>query len=147
VIPVTASPLTLPTPRRPAPDIPVGPRVWAVLQRLIAGVALCALLAGCSGSPGPTAVERSICKTVRAQLDALPKEEPLSPYAASESKQLLKGATSSQSTVVFVRISFVHELIRSNDPTFQRLGAALQRGVGTANPVRQLDARCSALGL
>jgi hypothetical protein len=118
-----------------------------VLRRLIAGAALWALLAGCSGSPGPTAAERSICKIVRTQLDALPKEQPLPPYAAAESKQLLKGAAHPQNTIVFLRSSFVHELIRSHDLTFQQLGDALQRSTGGDSAIGQLDARCSALGL
>lgn len=83
---------------------------------------------------------------VRTQLDALPKERPLPDYAVSESKRLLEGATP-QSTIVFVRTSFVHELIRSDDPTFEHLGEALQRGTGVASLIGQLDARCSALGL
>ena len=117
-----------------------------MLRRLIAGVALWALVAGCSGPSGPSAAEHSICKGVRTQLDALPKERPLPAYAASESEELLKGATR-QSTIAFFRTSFVHELIRSNDLTFQHLGEALQRSSGSASAIGQLDARCSALGL
>jgi hypothetical protein len=117
-----------------------------VLRRLIAGVALGVLMAGCSGPSGPSAAERSICKTLRTQLDALPKERPLADYAVSESKRLLEGATP-QSTFVFVRTSFVHELMRSNDPTFRHLGEAFQRGTGDASAIGRLDARCSALGL
>jgi len=86
---------------------------------LIAGVALWALLAGCPGPSGPSAAERSICKTVRTQIDA--------------------------SITVFVSTSFVHDLIRSDAPTFQRLGEAIQRT--DLYPVGKLDARCSALGL
>jgi len=117
-----------------------------VLRRLIAGVAFCALLAGCSGPSRPTAAQRSICKTVRTQLDALPKERPLPAYAVSETKRLLKGATP-PSTIVFFRTSFVHELIRSDNPTFQHLGDILQRSAGGGATIGQLDARCSALGL
>ena len=117
-----------------------------MLRRVIAGVALWAILAGCSGPSGPSAAERSICKPVRTQLDALPKERPLPDYAVSESKRLLEGATP-QSTIVLFRTSFVYKLIRSNDPTFQHLGEALQRGTGVVSAIGQLDARCSALGL
>jgi hypothetical protein len=91
-----------------------------VLRRLIAGVALCALLAGCSGPSGPSAADRSICKTVRTEFDAI---------------------------TFFVRPTFDHELIRSHDPTFQRLGEALQRDAGAGTPVSQFNTRCSALGL
>ena len=116
-----------------------------MLRRLIAGVALWALLAGCSGPSGPPAAERSVCKTVRT-LPAVSKNRPLSAYAISESAGLI-GSAGPQSTIVFVRTSFVHELIRSNDPTFRRVGEALQRGAGGASATGQLDARCSALGL
>jgi hypothetical protein len=117
-----------------------------VLRKLTAGVALWALLAGCAGPSGPSTAERSICRAVRAQLDALPKQRPLPDYAVSESKRLLGGATS-QSTIVFFRTSFVHELTRSGDPTFERLGEVLQRGTGVASAIGQLDARCSAIRL
>jgi hypothetical protein len=117
-----------------------------VQRRLIAGVALWALLAGCSSPSGPSTAERSICKTVGTELDALPKERPLPAYAVSESKRLLEGATP-QSTIVFFRTRFVHELIRSDDPTFQHLGEALRRSTGSDATVGRLDARCSALGL
>jgi len=76
----------------------------------------------------------------------VPKERPLPDYAVSESNQPLKGATP-QSSIVFFRTSFVHELIRSDDLTFQQLGEALQRSTGGASAIGQLDARCSALGL
>jgi hypothetical protein len=117
-----------------------------VLRRLIAGVALLALLAGCSGPSRPSAAERSICKTVRTGLDDLPKDRPIPDHAISESEGFF-GSASPQRTTVFVRTSFVHELIRSNDPTFQRVGEALQRDAGVASAIGQLDARCSALGL
>jgi hypothetical protein len=118
-----------------------------VLRRLFAVVALWAILAGCSSPPGPAAAERSICKTVRTQLDALPKEQALPPYAASEAKQLLNGATPLQSTTVFLRNSFIHELILSHDATFTHLGDVLYRNAGDASAIGELDARCSALGL
>jgi len=101
-----------------------------------------ALVAGCSASSGPTAAERSICRTV----DTLPKNRSPPDYAVSESKQLLEGATP-QNTIVFFRLDFVHVLIHSHDPTFQRLGETLQRIADNADLVRRLDARCSTLGL
>jgi len=113
---------------------------------LIAGVALWALVAECSGPSGSSAAQRSICKTVRTQLDALPNNERLPDYAISESKRFFEGTTP-QSTIVFFKTSFVHELTRSHDPTFQRLGEALQRDAGVASAIGQLDAGCSALGL
>jgi hypothetical protein len=110
-------------------------------------VALLALLAGCSGPTGSTSAERSICKTVRTQLGTQPWTGPLPAYAASEAKQLLGGSTSAEKSVVFVRTSFVHELIESHDPTFQRLGQAVQRDAGVGSAIGQLDARCSTLRL
>ena len=137
-------------PVTPRPPRPVQPpdlaEHGAVSRRLIAGVALGALLAGCSGPSGPTAADRSVCKTVRTQLAAVPKNRPLPAYAISESEGLI-GSASPESTVVFVSASFVHELIHTEDPTFRRAGEALQRGAGSASTTGRLEARCSALGL
>ena len=115
-------------------------------RRLIAGIALWALVDGCSGPSGPTAADRSVCKTVRTQLAAVPKNRPLPAYAISESEGLV-GSASPESTVVFVRTSFVHELIHTEDPTFRGVGDALRRGASSASTTGQLEARCSALGL
>ena len=117
-----------------------------MLRRVIVAVALCGLLASCSGKSAPSAAERSTCKTVRAEFAHLPKNGPLPEKEISESERFLAGATSERTTV-FVRINFVHQLIRSGDPALQRLGSALQRDTGVAYPIRQLDARCAALGL
>jgi len=45
------------------------------------------------------------------------------------------------------RPTLVHELTGSHDPTFQRVGEALQRSTGGDSATGQLDARWSALGL
>jgi hypothetical protein len=118
-----------------------------VLRRLIAGLALWALLAGCSGAVTPSALDRSICTTVRTELASLPLGTPsVPPYMESESRHLLASSGGASSVVVFVRTAFAHDLTRSGDPTFQRVGRAFQHS-GNPGLVKQLGARCSALGL
>ena len=120
-------------------------------RRAALAVALCGLLAGCSEKAGPTSAQRSICKTVRTQLDVLDLNQGSLPNKAediAESKHLLGHAVSSSvSTFVFIRSAFVHDLTQSDDPTFQRLGTALKQRTGVVSPISQLDARCRSLGL
>ena len=115
------------------------------MRRFVVAVALCGLLAGCATSkPAPTALDRSVCKTLHTfgpMFAMRPVTDPLLPKLAV----LEHGDASTAQT--FVGADFVWDLIQSGDSTFRRLGQAQQRGTGSPGPFRQLYARCSALGL
>jgi hypothetical protein len=118
-----------------------------VLRRLGAGIALWALLAGCSGAVTPSARDRSICTTVRKASAGLALgARPVSSFMESESKDLLHSSRPASSVVVFVTAGFTEELVRSGDATFQRVGHLLQHS-GDQALVTQLGARCTTLGL
>jgi hypothetical protein len=118
-----------------------------VLRRLGAGIALWALLAGCSGADTPSAHDRSICTTVRKTSAELALgSRPASSFMESESKDLLHSSIPASSVFIFVPAGFVEELVRSGDATFQRVGHQLQHS-GNPALVTRLDARCTTLGL
>lgn len=125
-------------------------RHWRVLGGLLAS---CVVIASCSGAPHASAVDRSICRTVRGGLVTLPSKIGAHAYALSEERHLLgsarlKGSPSNRGAVVFVNIGFIADLTRSHDSTFHSLGEALQRSnTGPSTLMGQLEAGCSTLGL
>jgi len=115
-------------------------------------LASCVVIASCSGAPHASAVDRSICKTVRGGLVTLPSKMGAHAYALSEERHLLgsesfKGSPSSRGAVIFVNVGFIATLTSSHDSTFHRLGEALQGSTGPATLMSQLKAGCSTLGL
>ena len=108
------------------------------------------LLAGCSGTPTPTASEQSICHQVRASLDKFPPGTSIPAYEESEANHLLPtgthGSRMTTNVIIFVRGDFDAELIHFHDTTFERVGRAFKYR-GDPALVRRLDVRCSALRL
>jgi hypothetical protein len=101
-----------------------------VLRRAVVTLAVCALLAGCSGKAGPSALDRSICRQVR-ELPASQTVRVSTPSSVSE-----------HVTVGAVPNSFIAQLKSSPDQVFQGLGRSM-----TDEWLTQLRRHCSALGL
>jgi hypothetical protein len=105
-------------------------------------------LAACSGPSHPSAADRAICKSVRQILDHLPPGSAIPGYYLSESRSMVVGSPPGpQTTVTFVRVKFVRELVRSHDPTFQQVGETQHADGDASDLIQQLNARCSALRL
>ena len=124
------------------PCLDFGP-VAVVRQGVRVGIGLtCLVLAGCSGAPktaGPSVADKAICK-VTAELVPI-RSTP--DYLLTGSGQLFGFV----STTDFSKANYVHTLVRSGDPAFERAGHALQRGLEPSEVITQVSARCSSLGL
>lgn len=122
-----------------------------VLRKVIAGLVIGVILAGCSGAStsSRSSFERLTCKTLRTQFETAPRAVPTASaapaFAASEARAL--GLSSvPPSSVLFVKTSFTEELKRSHDHFFES-AAKYQLGNDPGRFMAQLDKGCSALGL
>ena len=104
------------------------------IRRVIVAVALCGVLAGCSGKIAPSALTQSICKAAHG----LPISTPSKRFDVSK---------------FYVGMGI--ELGRSNDPVFRQILREMTGPLPSefhfdndyAKLSRQLDVRCKALGL